>query len=264
MLQNMKIGTRLGLAFATVLLMMLIVGVFAILQLARVNGNVADLSTNWMAGSRALGDFNNQVGLHRRIEYRHVLATKPEDKASNEKAIADREKAIDEAWKRYVATITGKEERQLADAIQAALKNYYTTTPKLFALSNQGAAKLEETSAFMGGESLTAFNALSTALDKDLKFQDTGAVNATQEAEVAYGRTRWTVIALIVAALLIGIWMAHRITRSITAPLAQAVNAAQKVAQGDLTSRITAAGKNEISQLLAALGDMNSSLVQIV
>jgi methyl-accepting chemotaxis protein len=54
------------------------------------------------------------------------------------------------------------------------------------------------------------------------------------------------------------------ITRSITRPLNQAVNVAQAVAAGDLTSQIEVSSKDETGRLLQALKDINSSLQRIV
>ncbi len=65
-------------------------------------------------------------------------------------------------------------------------------------------------------------------------------------------------------AVIIGIACAIVITRSITEPLAGAVAVAQKVATGELTSKVTVNGKDEISTLLQALKDMNASLLKTV
>jgi methyl-accepting chemotaxis protein len=56
-------------------------------------------------------------------------------------------------------------------------------------------------------------------------------------------------------------WM---LSRSIVAPLANAVNIARTVASGDLSSKIDAGSRDETGQMLQALGDMNDSLVRIV
>lgn len=261
---NMRIGLRLGLAFGALLVLTLTVGIFSVGQMATINGHVLDLSGNWMVSTRALGDLSNQVGVYRRVEFRHVLAAKPEEYAALEKSLGDRKKLVDAAWDRYSVTINEGEEQGLGQAIDSALKAYYATTPKLLALSSQGAAKADETNQYLSAESLTAFNALSAALEASLKFQDKGASVATTNAQSSYGKTRNTVMILVAIALVIGVTLAILITRSITVPLAQAVGTAQRVAEGDLTSRIEANGNNEISQLLGALLNMNSSLVRIV
>ena len=56
-------------------------------------------------------------------------------------------------------------------------------------------------------------------------------------------------------------WM---LIRSITSPLSEAVKVAETVASGDLRSVISVAGRDETSELLAALKHMNDRLVDIV
>lgn len=68
-----------------------------------------------------------------------------------------------------------------------------------------------------------------------------------------------TVLACIV--LLLAGWA---ISRDIVARLRQAVDVAQTVSTGDLTSRIEVRGSDEAAQLLAALARMNGNLVQLV
>ncbi len=65
-------------------------------------------------------------------------------------------------------------------------------------------------------------------------------------------------------ALAIGGVCAWLITRSITVPLQGALSIAKKVASGDLGSQVKVSGKDEISELLQALQDMNESLFKTV
>jgi methyl-accepting chemotaxis protein len=67
------------------------------------------------------------------------------------------------------------------------------------------------------------------------------------------------ILAAIVAATL-----AVLLARNITVPLQHAVAVAQRVAKGDLNGRIDAGGKDEIAELMQALGQMNAALAGIV
>ncbi|MFA9216152.1 MAG: methyl-accepting chemotaxis protein, partial [Sphingomonadaceae bacterium] len=67
----------------------------------------------------------------------------------------------------------------------------------------------------------------------------------------------------VVAAALAAI-VALLLTKNITGPLRQAVAFAQRVAAGDLTSRIDVTSRDETGELMAALRDMNAALVTIV
>jgi methyl-accepting chemotaxis protein len=74
----------------------------------------------------------------------------------------------------------------------------------------------------------------------------------------------WWLVGLGAAAVALGVVGAMMITRSITQPLHGAVSIAKKVADGELTSNIYNEGRDETSELLTALKDMNESLAKTV
>jgi len=84
--------------------------------------------------------------------------------------------------------------------------------------------------------------------------------------EAAALKTRTSVVLLgggAIAALLACV-LAFLLNRNITSPLREAVTLAQRVAKGDLSSHIVVRSKDETGELIAALRDMNAALVSIV
>jgi methyl-accepting chemotaxis protein len=67
-----------------------------------------------------------------------------------------------------------------------------------------------------------------------------------------------------VAAVALGVGFAWYITRTITRPISEAVKVAESVSSGDLTSDIVVHTRDEAGQLMHALKNMNSNLVNIV
>ena len=65
-------------------------------------------------------------------------------------------------------------------------------------------------------------------------------------------------------ALALGAVAAIWITRSITVPMNQAVEVAERIGAGDLSSRIEVTGRDETAHLLGSLSQMNAGLVDIV
>jgi methyl-accepting chemotaxis protein len=80
----------------------------------------------------------------------------------------------------------------------------------------------------------------------------------------ALKHTRLGMLAAVAALFAFGGLMLAMIARSVTQPLNNAVEIAERVAAGDLTTDIAAAGRNETARLLSSLGRMNDNLRSIV
>jgi methyl-accepting chemotaxis protein len=128
-----------------------------------------------------------------------------------------------------------------------------------------GKEQLDDVVAFeqagKGKQAMDAMRALLAQLDDtergllDLRVKDAAAMQSLT-AQVLIGGG---IVATILGALL-AIWMTHNITR----PLAMAIGLAKRVAGGDLTAKVEVRSKDETGELMAALSDMNGSLVRIV
>lgn len=90
------------------------------------------------------------------------------------------------------------------------------------------------------------------------------AETASQEAESAARLLVWQVLIVGGLAIAVAVILAWAIIRSITRPLNQAVEVADRVAGGDLSAQITVQSKDEMGHLLGALQRMQQSLVTTV
>lgn len=82
--------------------------------------------------------------------------------------------------------------------------------------------------------------------------------------QAQYQNTRWMLLLAMTLTLVAGMIVTWWLIRSITHPLAQAVNIARTVASGDLQSRFEVNGRDETAELMQALADMNNNLTRIV
>jgi methyl-accepting chemotaxis protein len=87
---NMKIGAKLGLAFGVLALLMVGVGIFALVEVSKVNSTTVEIATDWLPSVATLAEIRNDISASRRYELNHVLDTDKskmaEDEASIEKA----------------------------------------------------------------------------------------------------------------------------------------------------------------------------------
>ncbi len=115
--------------------------------------------------------------------------------------------------------------------------------------------------ALLGLTMLSRMDELAQLLHANLK---NNSVPAAHQADALYDSAvllTWSLLALAAACSgLLALWLA----RSVAAPLQQAVRVAQRIAGGDLGSRIVIRGNSETARLLQAMQDMSDSLRDIV
>src|SRR6201999_3612896 len=142
------------------------------------------------------------------------------------------------AWKIYTTTIDLPEEERLAKAIQTGQSTYYAALELSLAAARSGDRPKAE-NLYREGSRQT-FDEAMAAVSADVEFQSKGGDEAYQQADDAFKRTRALVIAVAAIAALITIAVAWALTGSIVHPIKRAVQVAETVAAGDLTSSITA------------------------
>ena len=265
LLTRLNIGRRLQLGFASTLVLTLLVGAFAINRLGKVNDAATDLATNWLVAMEALGQFNIDTATLRRAEALLVMTASAQEADAQIQRIQATKGTLDQTWKRYVATIDSEEERGLADKIVAARQVYESQLDKQTAAAHGDAAtRGEAMRTLYANGNREAFEALVAAVSNDVALQVRGGNRAYATSQETYGQTRTAVIVLLVLAIAVGAFMALVITRSITVPIARAVQVAETVADGDLTADVRVDSSDETGLLLAALKRMNESLLRVV
>jgi len=132
------------------------------------------------------------------------------------------------------------------------------------ALEKKTAGDLEGVRRFLDTEMVPRVKSYSASLTAMVKYQQDAVEADSNSIEAEFKASLRLQIGLAIAAVLAGAGFAWWIGRRISAPLDAAVNVAQTVARGDLTSRIVAQGSNETGALMGALRDMNANLVDIV
>jgi methyl-accepting chemotaxis protein len=162
----------------------------------------------------------------------------------------------------YAALIRGGQEKQRYDAFAVEWKKYLAQKSEILQLAGQ--RRDEEAQDLLKGPALQAFEASMTQLKALSQMAQEGAArardtNAALQARVMYGN-----LGALLATIVLGLVIARTLSGVIARGVSHAADVAGKVAQGDLSSRITVSGRDELGQLLASLHDMQSGLAQVV
>ncbi|MFC5607006.1 methyl-accepting chemotaxis protein [Variovorax soli] len=258
---NLKIATKLMVAFAAVIVLTIFVGVFSIVQLSKVNDLSTDMATNWMPSTRSLLEMKSSMARFRQQEVQYTTAINPDDLAYYEKGMA-------EGWARwtrnraeYEPLISSPEEKALYLDYAKSMDQYEQEHKKIAAAVK---AQREGADALMRGDSQRLFREMMGLIDKLVGLNVAGSDAASATADSVYKSGRNLVIGILVACVVAGVVLALGIARIVSRPLSEAVRVAQAVAGGDLGSRIVVDSRDETGQLLEALREMNASLVRIV
>ena len=259
---HLKIGQRLYLGFAAVLV--LLCGITALAW----NGlNTSHHATERIVEMKERAANTEEWLLSTQLNINRVLAVA---KSGNNPAvdshfkplIASTTARINEVQKNLEAEITSERGKALLVEIAGKRSAYIAVRKSYFdALKAEDAAGAEE---LLNKGLVPAADAYSGQQKELLDFQ-TGLVSVAIEASDATIKSQIAMlIGLAAAAIALAMVMAWRITRSVTQPLAEAVEISRDVAQGNLTREIKTSRADELGDLLRTLSEMKSSLANTV
>ena len=261
MLKNLKIGIRLGLGFGAVLLLLLAIAQLAMDRMAAMNAATAYITADAYPKVVIAKDLiRDTVDLPRQM--RGMLLTSDEAQTEHYRKLIERLRADTNAriadLTKLVASETGKKMlKQITDK-HAALEPTYARFHELMRSDRQHAAE------YVAKDYMPLNRELIEAVDELAKHQSDKMQSKADEARLMYEETRHLVIAMTAGAALLALCVAAFITLSVTRPLRVAVNAADRLAAGDLTVHIDSHSRDEAGQLLAAMKNMIAKLTQVV
>lgn len=261
MFKNMKIGFRLGLGFATVLVLLVAVLASGLYSMVKINESL-DMISEANTKARLAANMRGDVRVIAIAVRNVVLIT---DEAGMQKEVDRIEKvrarynSTRDALAQLIKTAEGKAIITNLNEAQASTKPIVDKVIKL-GLANNG----EEATKVLMTEVRPVQNKWLDALEELVAKQVAAADDTTREAKAVYEQSQTIMIALGVIAILLGVVLAYMITRGIVRPLTQAVQVANHIADGDLTVRIESNSNDETGRLLAAMHLMVERLSQVV
>jgi len=261
-LTDLRIGLRLGLAFAVCIAFSVLLAAYARNALMHINDELALMVVDRMVKVERLEQVKHNLSTIGQAARNLVLLPDPAAKRQ-ELAIIDTARAGNgELMKTLGDSITSEKGRQLLRAATDARTPYNAAVQRVIDLGLKDEA--ETARDLLVGETHQLQQQYASALDGLIAFQKTLMKDAAQTTDDLVDFAAVAVLVAAAAAVAAGAALAWLITRSVVAPIRQAVTAAETVAAGDLRLRLATTRKDEAGQLLAALQRMNDALVGIV
>ena len=269
MLKNVSIKSRLTFVIGFLSVLLVGIGFLGISSLKATNEAMKSvyeknmLSLGYLESVSALIN-RNQIIVAETVSGQ--LSAFPEEVSVVDKNVTELKSVIEEintVWGRYMATSLTPEERVLAKEFDENRKNYGRTglLPAIAALSGHD---FQQAGEILQGPMRATYPPVRDSAKGLVELQLKLAKQAYADAESRYAIARNTAIGVVIVGVALAIFIGMWLVRAITVPLNEAVRIAESVAAGDLTQNINVHSTDETGQLMQAMQNMNSSLVDIV
>jgi methyl-accepting chemotaxis protein len=259
---NLRIGTRLTLGFGAICALLVFIVGLSTTMLGHINDGTDEIVNDRMpkieASNALLAEINDIA-----IALRNLMLNddKADQQRQMEEIMSSRRDSATRLQELQRTLRVPKAKELLAQMIEANDK-YVKGQDEI--IKRIAAGNTDEARTYMYAEVRPILVAYKKAISEQIAMQREITNKAAAAAEQTYSQTRNWLIGLGLAILAFAVIMGYWITASITRPVAKALDIANTVAKGDLTSRIEVKSTDEMGQLLQALRAMNESLVQTV
>ncbi len=261
-LAHLRIGPRIALAFALTLLLMLVVALFAGGMLTQVNRSLHLVTDDYYVKVQLVGQIQDEINKQARFARNLLIMDAGPARDGEAKGIADSRTVVRARFDTLTPLVRSETGKQRLNEVMAARASYVQSLDRFLGLVQQD--NLAEARTHLLQELRGQQLAYMTAMDRFSAFQEQLMSEASAEADRDAQQGIWAVGSVSGVAVLVASLLGFLLTRSITRPLAHAVLVAQTVAAGDLTSRVQSQSRDEVGQLLSALGSMNTALADLV
>jgi methyl-accepting chemotaxis protein len=259
---NLKIGTRLGVSFGFLLLLMTLLAAVGAWLLREFQSGTDQILNDAVMKERLVTEWHASTELNGMRTAVLVGSVEAGEVRELETQIQATSKRISELQKQLEVLVTSSSGKEMYATAQARRAVYSKAREAVFGLKEKGDA---EGARKLAAETMRpALVDYLAGLDQLADHQKKKARHLAQEIgdQGKLGQKVFGAIWLL--AMAAGLACTVVVTRSITRPLARAIAVARDVAQGRLHRRDEPCARDETGQLLQALNQMNRDLYRIV
>ncbi|MCC2958711.1 methyl-accepting chemotaxis protein [Massilia sp. IC2-477] len=259
---NLKIRSRLALVFFILIALILVIATTSIYELKELESKLREVVVSNNQKTRLVTQMSESIHIQSRVMRTITLLDDPELISVESRKLEEARARYDEAAAMLYSLPTSNLGQEIRTRIKTALALARVQNDRVLAMarSNEDEAAVVHLLRVAG----PATQALQDVLHENSALQEKLTSESFKAAEAAYANDLWILGTLTSVAVTFGIITAVVISRSITKPITAAVDVARTVAAKDLTSCITSTTRDETGELLAALGQMNNGLREIV
>lgn len=257
MLRNFRIRTRLLAGFGILVLFLITVGTISLHNINEQRKILKEFHEHPFTVTNAIREAQeNVIKMHRGMKDAVLYANDRKELETILKGVEEAEKIVYEALALARERFLG--DKTKVDQVKAQMDDWKPVRAKTIALLRQN--KLPEAVAWHKSFASQNVIKVETTIDDILKFSTNKAEIFVKESGENQRQSFIFTLFLAIASILAAIVIALLITASIVNPLKSAVEAAELLATGDVSSEIGSDSRDETGQLQRSMGLMIQSL----
>jgi methyl-accepting chemotaxis protein len=255
-MKNVRIRTRLLVAFGILLLILILVSLFSMNRMVYLAGFTTEMYDHPLAVSNAVRDVEiNIIKMHRSM--------KDVAMAENQQQMEEAAAEVDRLEKIVYDKLEIVKDRFLGDTkkvekMRERFGGWKPIRDEVIALTRQN--EKARAAAITRGKGARYVNNLEEDLKAFIDFAGNKAAVFLDEAHRSKGRSIVVVSVIDVIAVLLSIIIGYLIIRSLTRPVDIAVNIAERLAGGDIAVDIPDYSRDELGRMLASMKKMAANL----
>jgi methyl-accepting chemotaxis protein len=262
MFKNLKIGVRLGIGFGFVLILLSVISALAYTRLGALNTEIENMAGDKFVKTVQANDIIDAINAIGRIQRNSLLVKGDAAMIKELDRIPAERKKIGDNLEKLTATIHSDEGKSILKRMMDSRAAYIVLQEKFDQLMRSG--KRDEGAEVLMGDLRKVFNDYLKNVNDLIEFQTKLMEKTGKEADMMADSAQNLILIISVSAIVLAIGFAWWVTVSITRPVNEALNAANRLAEGDLTVKLEADSKDEVGMLMNAMQNMIGKLTQII
>jgi methyl-accepting chemotaxis protein len=262
MLKNFKIGSRLGLAFGLIMALMIIVGGYAIKEIKSLDADIDLLVNDRMVKLEQANTIVDNINLLARVLRNIVIDDNKDHQAEEMRRIAEARKKVGELMAELDRTVKSEKGVALLTRIKGFRTQYIQSTETYMELVRAG--QIDQAKKMLLTEIRQVQRSYMESLEELIALQNDSAKELGNAAGDSASAAATIITVLLGTALALSILLSFVIIRSITTPVGKASALAERMAEGDFTTKLDINQQDEIGLMAKSLNSMIEQLGSMI
>ena len=263
-LTRFSIRTRIAAGLGLILLLAVISAGQALWQNKVIKYETGEVANSWIPAIENLGHMKGHLAEHYLLVGDHLAARLGDSTDAVRQRLGVIEADLAKATAIYAATLDTYEPGSAQGIAEKKLYADYQSSRDAYLRLADAALQSANAATTFSSEGPKAFRAAYDQMNTILKFNLDGTADAARKSLGKVVSAEVAMVAALVVILAVGGALIAWLPGTVTRPVREAVSLAQAIAEGDLTRRVEVRGRDELADLLTALGRMQAQLAGVV